>query len=97
MPAYSKENEHKRPTVATELTIDNSLRCLVLNKEKLDHDHLMALGGIIASRKEDKKHEQDLTINKCIDYLFNRGTNDFTSEQKLKIQDLAFSLKINKE
>lgn len=38
------------------------------------------------------KKPDDLTIDRCIEYLFNRGVNDFTSEQKLKIHDLEFSL-----
>lgn len=39
------------------------------------------------------KNENNLTIDKCIDYLFNRGTDCFTSEQKLKIHDLDDHLK----
>lgn len=58
-----------------------------MNKDKLDQDHLMALGGIIASCKGDKTNPQDLDIDKCIKYLKENKKN-ISGKQHSQLLDL---------
>lgn len=61
MPAYTEENNHKKPV----LTIDKALKHLVINQDKLDYDQLLALGGIIAARKENGTYTPKIQTN-CV-------------------------------
>lgn len=65
-----------------DLSIDTSLRHLVVNKDKLDFDHLMALGGIVASCKEDDTYTSILSIDKCIEYLKENSSKINSSQQE---------------
>lgn len=50
-----------------DITTDSAVRHLIDSTEKLDHDHLLALGGIIAARKEDGTYKTN--ISRSIEYL----------------------------
>ncbi len=50
-----------------DITTDAAVRHLIDSTEKLDYDHLLALGGIIAARKEDGTYKTN--ISRSIEYL----------------------------
>ena len=50
-----------------DITTDSAVRHLIDSIEDLDHDHLLALGGIIAARKEDGTYKTN--ISRSIEYI----------------------------
>jgi len=68
-----------------DITTDSAVRHLIDSIEDLDHDHLLALGGIIAARKEDGTYKTN--ISRSIEYLFT-NTNKLSKEQSECLYDI---------
>ena len=56
-----------------DITTDAAVRHLIDSIEDLDHDHLLALGGIIAARKEDGTYKTN--ISRSIEHLKANNIN----------------------
>ena len=61
-----------------DITTDAAVRHLIDSIEDLDHDHLLALGGIIAARKEDGTDKTN--ISRSIEYI-KANKNKLSKEQ----------------
>ena len=61
-----------------DITTDSAVRHLIDSIEDLDHDHLLALGGIIAARKEDGTYKTN--ISRSIEYI-KANKNKLSKEQ----------------
>ena len=68
-----------------DITTDAAVRHLIDSIEDLDHDHLLALGGIIAARKEDGTYKTN--ISRSIEYL-ELNQDDLTKEQSECLYDI---------
>ena len=68
-----------------DITTDSAVRHLIDSIEDLEHDHLLALGGIIAARKEDGTYKTN--ISRSIEYI-KANKNKLSKEQSECLYDI---------
>ena len=68
-----------------DITTDSAVRHLIDSIEDLDHDHLLALGVIIAARKEDGTYKTN--ISRSIEYI-KANKNKLSKEQSECLYDI---------
>ena len=68
-----------------DITTDAAVRHLIDSIEYLDHGHLLALGGIIAARKEDGTYKTN--ISRSIEYI-KANKNKLSKEQSECLYDI---------
>ena len=74
-----------------DITTDSAVRYLIDSIEDLDHDHLLALGGIIAARKEDGTYKTN--ISRSIEYL-KANKDEFSSDQAVRLTILSSNMHV---